>query len=115
MGRLLRGEIVWADLNPFIGHEQGGLRPVLIISDTYFNQNSGTVFVLAITSQLPKERYPLTKRIDTAQMPKKSWVKISQIRTISIKRIKGSLAIIDENELDEIIRALHLITKKGFI
>jgi len=51
MARILRGEIRWADLNPVKGHEQAGLRPVLILSHDIFNKRSGTVIALAITSQ----------------------------------------------------------------
>lgn len=50
MARILRGEIWWADLNPVRGHEQAGVRPVLVISHDVFNQRSGTVIALAITS-----------------------------------------------------------------
>ncbi len=50
MGRILRGEILWADLNPTIGHEQGGLRPVLVVSHEIFNSKSGTVIAIALTS-----------------------------------------------------------------
>lgn len=52
MGKILRGDIIWADLNPIRGNEQAGHRPVLIISEDIFNERSGTVIALAITSQL---------------------------------------------------------------
>ena len=52
MAGILRGDIFWADLNPVIGHEQSGLRPVLILSHEVFNKHSGTVIAVAITSSL---------------------------------------------------------------
>ena len=51
MSRILRGDIRWADLNPVRGREQAGLRPVLILSHEIFNERSGTVIAVAITSQ----------------------------------------------------------------
>jgi len=51
MAGILRGDIRWADLNPVRGHEQGGPRPVLILSHDIFNERSGTVIAVAITSQ----------------------------------------------------------------
>lgn len=59
MARILRGEIWWADLDPVRGREQAGTRPVLIISHDVFNEHSGTVIALAITSQKPSSSYPL--------------------------------------------------------
>ena len=60
MARILRGEIRWADLNPARGHEQAGLRPVLILNHDIFNERSGTVIAVAITSQSQKAGFPLT-------------------------------------------------------
>jgi len=51
MARILRGDIVWADLNPVRGREQAGLRPVVVISEDIFNASSGTIIAMAITSQ----------------------------------------------------------------
>ena len=87
MARILRGDIHWADLNPVIGSEQGGLRPVLILSHNVFNERSGTVIAVAITSQPQRAGYPLTMELVDTELPKKSWVKISQIRILSTKRI----------------------------
>ncbi len=87
MARILRGEIRWADLNPVRGHEQAGLRPVLILSHDIFNEKSGTVIALAITSQPQKAGFPLTLELKSLKLPKKSWLKISQIRTLSVERI----------------------------
>jgi mRNA interferase MazF len=78
MARILRGEIRWADLNPVRGHEQGGERPVLVLSHTVFNERSGTVIALALSSQEPRAGFPLTMEIRAAGLPKRSWVRIGQ-------------------------------------
>jgi mRNA interferase MazF len=109
MARILRGDIHWADLNPVIGSEQGGLRPVLILSHNVFNQRSGTVIAMAITSQTQRAGYPLTMELDDNELPKKSWVKISQIRTLSIKRIGKKIAKATDEELALIIGGLNEI------
>src|SRR5438309_6363776 len=87
MARILRGDIVWADLNPVRGHEQGGLRPVVVISQDIFNAKSGTVIAMAVTSQSQSAGFPLTWEIASTKMPKRSWVKMSQIRTLSVQRL----------------------------
>ena len=109
MARILRGEIYWADLNPTIGHEQAGIRPVLIISNNIFNDRSGTVIALALTSRLQKAGFPLTLELSDPNLPKRSWVKISQIRTLSTLRIKEKLGEISPEELEQIIEGLNEI------
>ena len=111
MDRVLRGDICWADLNPVLGNEQGGLRPVLILSQDVFNERSGTVIALAITSRPQRAGFPLTFELSKTKLPKKSWVKISQIRTLSIKRIKGKITSISPEELELIIDGLNEIIK----
>jgi mRNA interferase MazF len=106
---ILRGEIWWADLNPVRGREQAGVRPVLIISHDIFNQRSGTVIALAITSQPPSAGFPLTMEITSATLPKRSWVKMSQIRTLSVERLSNRLGQITPEELDEVIEGLNEI------
>jgi mRNA interferase MazF len=109
VARILRGEIWWADLNPARGHEQAGIRPVLVISHDVFNQRSGTVIALAITSQAPNAGFPLTLEIITASLPKRSWVKISQVRTLSVERLSSRLGAIAPEELDHVIEGLNEI------
>ena len=92
MARILRGEVYWADLNPVRGREQAGLRPVLILSHDLFNRKSETVIVMAITSQVQKAGFPLTMALPADMMPKPSWVKIPQIRTISTDRLGNRIA-----------------------
>lgn len=109
MARILRGEIRWADLNPVRGNEQDGHRPVLILSHEVFNQHSGTVIAMAITSQTQKAGFPLTWSLESHDLPKQSWVKISQIRTLSVERIGRKLTQVSPEELDQIIEGLYEI------
>jgi len=109
MARILRGDIVWADLNPTIGHEQSGLRPVLILSHNVFNERSGTVIAIALTSQPQRARFPLTLELESTKLPKKSWAKISQIRTLSAKRLKKKIGKASPEEVDLIVEGLNEI------
>jgi len=109
MARILRGDIHWADLNPVISSEQGGLRPVLVLSHNVFNERSGTVIAVAITSQPQRAGYPLTMELGDTELPKKSWVKISQIRILSTKRIGKKIAKASDEELALIIDGLNEI------
>ena len=106
MARIARGEIYWADLRPVRGHEQGGLRPVLILSHDVFNDRSGTVIALAITSQPQRAGYPLTWRVPAGVLPRESWVKVSQIRTLSTERLGARIGRIGEAELQGIVDGL---------
>jgi len=105
----LRGEIRWADLNPVKGREQAGLRPVLILSHDIFNEHSGTVIALAITSQPQKAGFPLTLELKSPALPKKSWLKISQIRTLSVERIGKVIGKASPEELNRAIEGLNEI------
>jgi len=109
MARILRGEIRWADLNPVRGREQAGFRPVLILSQDVFNQRSGTVIAMAITSQPQRAGFPLTLELESASLPKRSWIKISQIRTLSIERIGKKIGGVSPEELDQVIEGLNEI------
>lgn len=109
MVRILRGEIRWADLNPVRGKEQAGHRPVLILSQDVFNERSGTVIALAITSQEQSASFPLTYQLDPALLPKPSWVKISQIRTLSVERIGKKIGRLSPDVLEQIVEGLNEI------
>ena len=109
MARILRGDIIWADLNPTIGHEQAGKRPVLVLSHEVFNKRSGTVIVVAITSQPQRAEFPLTLELQESNLPKRSWVKISQIRTLSVKRLRKKISVAKPEEINLIIEGLNEI------
>ena len=109
MARILRGDIRWADLNPVRGHEQAGLRPVLILSQDIFNERSGTVIAVALTSQPQTAGFPLTLELKTASLPKQSWVKISQIRTLSVERLGKIIGRVSPEEIEQVIEGLNEI------
>jgi len=109
MARILRGDILWADLNPVRGSEQAGVRPVVVISHDVFNEKSGTVIALALTSQPQRAGFPLTLEIKSLHLPKPSWVKISQIRTLSTERIGKKIGRMPLEEIDHIIEGLNEI------
>lgn len=112
MARILRGDVVWADLNPVKGHEQAGQRPVLILSPEVFNVRSGTVIALALTSQPQKAGFPLTMEILSVALPKPTWVKISQIRTLSVERLGKRIGHVSAQELRQIIQGFNEIIEE---
>jgi len=91
------------------GHEQSGLRPVLILSHDIFNERSGTVIAVAITSQPQRAGFPLTMELKTARLPKRSWIKISQIRTLSVERIGKIIGKASPEAMDQVIEGLNEI------
>ena len=109
MARILRGDIRWADLAPSRGRKQAGQRPVLILSHDVFNARSGTVIAVALTSQQQAAGFPLTMELVSAKLRKRSWVKISQIRTLANERLGRRLGRATEEELIHIFEGLEEI------
>jgi mRNA interferase MazF len=109
MARILRGDVYWAELSPTVGHEQAGERPVIILSHDVFNERSGTVIAIAVSSQEPRAAFPLTHEITTAKLPKRSWARISQIRTLSTQRLGKKLGHLAPEEIGRIIEGLNEI------
>lgn len=107
MAGILRGDIVWADLEPTRGNEQAGRRPVLILSENVFNERSGTVIAIALTSQPLRAGFPLTLELTDAKLPKRSWAKLSQIRTLSVQRLKKKIGKASPEELGQIVQGLN--------
>jgi mRNA interferase MazF len=106
---ILRGEIRWADLAPTRGNEQAGQRPVLVLSHDVFNERSGTVIAVALTSQPQRAGFPLTLELTAPRLPKRSWVKISQIRTLATERIGKRLGRASPEELAQVVEGLNEI------
>ena len=109
MARILKGDIIWADLNPVRGREQAGFRPVLVISHNVFNERSGTVIAMALTSQVQRAGFPLTFELLDKKLQKRSWVKISQVRTLSTKRLAKRITRVSPEIVDQIVEGLSEI------
>ena len=107
MARILRGDVRWADLSPTRGREQAGQRPVLVISHAVFNARSGTVIAMALTSRPQRAGFPLTLELEAQGLPKRSWVKISQLRTLSTERIGRRIAQASPEQLARLIEGLN--------
>lgn len=107
MAGILRGEIRWADLDPVRGREQSGRRPVLVLSHDVFNERSGTVIAMAITSQPQRASFPLTLELSTPKLPKRSWLKISQVRTLSVQRLGARLGRCTPEVLARVVEGLN--------
>jgi mRNA interferase MazF len=109
MARILRGDILWADLDPTRGREQAGRRPILVLSQDVFNERSGTVIAVALTSQEPSVGYPLALEVRSIPLPKRSWVKIGQIRTLSTERLGDLIGRLSPEELQSVVEGLNEI------
>ncbi len=109
MASILRGDVRWADLDPARDHEQSGQRPVLILSHNVFNERSGTVIALALTSQEPRAGFPLTLELASGSLHKRSWVKISQVRTLATERIGRRIARASAEEMLRVVEGLNEI------
>jgi mRNA interferase MazF len=109
VARILRGDLYWADLNPVRGREQAGSRPVLVLSHEVFNERSGTVIAVAITSQEPRAGFPLTLELAATKLPKRSWVKVSQVRTLSTERLGARIGRVSPEELEQVVEGLNEI------
>jgi mRNA interferase MazF len=109
MARVLRGDIVWANLNPVVGHEQTGRRPVVVLSADVFNQSSGTVIAMALTSHPQRAGFPLVLELPSLNVGKRVWVKISQIRTLSARRLGKKLGRVSPDVLQRLVEGLNEI------
>lgn len=105
-----RGDILYADLSPVIGSEQGGVRPVLVIQNDIGNKYSPTVIVSAITSQINKAKLPTHVEISAPDygLPKDSVVLLEQIRTIDKKRLREKIGHFDEDMMCKVDECLKI-------
>ena len=110
MMKIRRGDVFFADLDPVMGSEQGGVRPVLIIQNDIGNQHSPTTIVAAITGQLCKAKLPT--HVDLAGkehgLAKHSVVLVEQVRTIDKTRLKERICSLDKSIMEQVDVALEI-------
>lgn len=103
-----RGDILYADLDPIIGSEQGGVRPVLVVQNNVGNRYSPTVVVLPISSA-KKNNMPTHIHICGSKMlPKDSVVLAEQIRTIDRNRLKGYVGSVGFEIMEKVDKAVKI-------
>ena len=105
-----RGEVYQADLNPVVGSEQGGKRPVLVIQNDIGNAYSPTVIVAAITSQINKSRLPTHVELlaEECGLEKDSVLLLEQIRTIDKQRLIQRITELDPKIMSYVNEALKI-------
>ncbi|NLS45340.1 MAG: type II toxin-antitoxin system PemK/MazF family toxin [Firmicutes bacterium] len=105
-----RGDIFYADLNPVIGSEQGGKRPVLILQNDIGNRYSPTTIIAAVTSRIRKARLPTHVELPTEQsrLPQGSVALLEQLRTIDRQRLIEKISHLDEPIMEQVDRALEI-------
>ncbi len=110
MLKVRRGDIFFAQLNPVIGSEQGGTRPVLVIQNDIGNQYSPTTIVAAITSQIQKAKLPTHVEIsaDKNGLDRDSVLLLEQIRTIDKSRLKQRVAFLEEDFMRKVDEAIEV-------
>ena len=109
MARILRGDIRWADLNPTRGREPTGNRPVLVLSQDVFNERSGTIIAVALTSVPQRAGFPSYSGMRRQGSPEKVVVKISQVRTLAVERIGRRIARASPEEMAQVVEGLNEI------
>ena len=106
MPLLLRGQIYVADLDPVRGHEQAGVRPVLVLSGSASNASSNMAIILPMTGSRPRVRFPYAMRIQSVAMPRPSWVLPRQIRAVSDERMQAYVGRVSNAELKRVVLAV---------
>ena len=108
MNMIKRGEIYFAQLNPVVGSEQGGIRPVVVVQNDIGNQYSPTTIILAITSQINKAKLPthIELKAEPYGLERDSVILAEQIRTIDKARLKQRIAILKEETMKKVDQAL---------
>ncbi|MDD4568890.1 MAG: type II toxin-antitoxin system PemK/MazF family toxin [Tepidanaerobacteraceae bacterium] len=105
-----RGDVFYADLNPVVGSEQGGIRPVLVVQNDVGNKYSPTVIVAAITSQIDKAKLPTHVELQSEEygLEKDSVILLEQLRTVDKRRLKEKITILDQDVMVKVDEALKV-------
>lgn len=104
-----RGDLFYADLNPVVGSEQGGIRPVLVVQNNVGNHFSPTIVAAAITSRKAKSSLPTHIPLeDVPGLASTSLLLLEQLRTIDRKRLRGYIGRISKDKMLEVDAALAI-------
>ena len=106
--KIMRGDIYYANLEPVVGSEQGGERPVIIIQNNLGNWNSPTLIVAAITTIQKKPNLPTHVKIGTLYTPEESVILLEQLRTIDKKRLLKFVDTVNGVLIKKVDKALKI-------
>ncbi len=110
-----RGDLFYADLNPVVGSEQGGIRPILVIQNDVGNHFSPTVVAAAITSRKAKNSLPTHILLENVPgLAPTSLLLLEQLRTIDRKRLRGYIGRISKEKMLEVDAALAISIGIGY-
>lgn len=110
-----RGDLFYADLNPVVGSEQSGIRPVLVIQNDVGNHFSPTVVAAAITSRKAKNSLPTHILLENVPgLAPTSLLLLEQLRTIDRKRLRGYIGRISKEKMLEVDAALAISIGIGY-
>ena len=105
---IVRGELYTADLDPVVGSEQGGMRPVLVVQNDVGNRFSPTVVVLALTSQIDKARLPTHVLVSGSGLARPSVVLAEQMRTLDKRRLRERIGVLPQEAMDKVNQAIRV-------
>ena len=105
-----RGDLYSACLDPVVGSEQGGIRPVLVIQNDVGNRYSPTVIVLAVTGQVNKARLPTHVPVLAGEngLQKDSVILAEQLRTLDKRRLRERIGSIGPEIMEQVSQALRI-------
>ncbi len=110
MERIIKGDIVIANLEPVKGSEQGGIRPVLIIQNDTLNKHAPTTIIAPLTSKIYTKEYPTNVLIkkEYSKLKIDSTIMLNQIRTIDKKRIIKKISMLDNFTMNKVDNAIKI-------
>lgn len=105
-----RGDVFYADLNPVVGSEQGGVRPVLVVQNDIGNRYSPTTIVTAVTSRIKRAKLPTHVELPASQgfLAFDSVVLLEQLRTIDKARLLQHICTLDSDTMRRVDRAAEI-------
>lgn len=111
MSTIHQGALYWADLNPVKGHEQAGVRPVLILQNNILNDNLSTVLIAPITTNLKAKGFLTTYFVTRKEshLAHDSVILLYQIRTIDKARLQTKISQLTPALINDIKKQLWLL------
>lgn len=107
-----RGSILKVRFDPIEGSEQGGVRPVIVVSPTLLNERSPVILVAPLTTQKLHRIYPFDARIDheACGLPQPSKAMLNQLRTVDKRRVLGTYGLADDATMEAVDAAIRIAT-----